>query len=136
MRARFFGPEASTKKTRNDLIAKLAAMSIMISIFGTFPQSQNYSNSITRRSMRFCIPLRNHRMIGRLATRRPILLSMQMALNLLEAARAFSPGARFILHRQTKFTATRRIGCRCANCRSGGKSSRFKDKIDKLIYGL
>jgi CDP-paratose 2-epimerase len=52
MRARFFGSEASTKKTRNELIAKVRGYEHHDLDIRDVPQSQNYSNSITARSMR------------------------------------------------------------------------------------
>ena len=52
MRARFFGPEASTKKTRDDLIAKVRNYEHYDLEFGTPPQSQSYSDAIAARSMR------------------------------------------------------------------------------------
>jgi NAD(P)-dependent dehydrogenase (short-subunit alcohol dehydrogenase family) len=79
MRARFFGKEASTKKTRDDLIANVPRYEIVTSIFETRMRLRAYFNAIAARSMRLCIRHHNHRMTGRLAIRILILRSMQMA---------------------------------------------------------
>jgi CDP-paratose 2-epimerase len=124
MRARFFGPEASTKKTRDDLSAKVR-------------NYEHYDLDIRDASAVADLFKRHRGKIDAVvhtasqpshdwAARDPqtdFTVNANGTLNLLEAARKFSPEAPFILHRQIKFTATCRIGCRWANCRSGGKSS-------------
>ena len=52
MRARFFGPEASTKKTRDDLSAKVRNHDHYDLDIRDASASQTYSNAIAERSMR------------------------------------------------------------------------------------
>jgi hypothetical protein len=75
----FFGKEASTKKTRDDLIANVPRLSIVTSIFEMLLRLQGYFNAIAAGSMQLCIRHHNNRMTGRLAIRILILRSTQMA---------------------------------------------------------
>src|SRR6266487_2627907 len=80
MRAQFFGAEASTKKTRDDLIANVPSyehydldIRDASAVAELFKCHRGHIEAIVRTR------LRSHRMIGRLAIHRPILELMQTA---------------------------------------------------------
>ena len=97
MRAQFFGPEASTKKTRDDLIAKVAAYehhSIDIrdesAVTGLFKQHRGKIDAIVHTASQ---PSHDW------AAREPqtdFTVNANGTLNLLEAARNFCPEAPFV----------------------------------------
>src|SRR6266404_9753673 len=123
MRAQFFGAEASTKKTRDDLIANL--------------RGYEYHNLDIRDASAVAELFKCHR--GHIeaivhtasqpshdwAARDPqtdFRVNANGTLNLLEAAREFCPEAPFIFVSTNKSMATRRIGYRYVNYRNAGKS--------------
>ena len=77
MRAQFFGAEASTKKSRDDLIANVRDYEHHDLDIRDASAVVTYSNTIGAKSMPLCIRPRNRPMIGRLAILRPIFRSMQ-----------------------------------------------------------
>jgi len=116
MCARFFGPEASTKKTRDDLIAKVRnyehyGLDIRdaSAVAELFKRHRGKIDAIVHTASQ-----PSHDWADR-DSQTDFTVNANGTLNLLEAARKFSP--------QAAFSFTRPIGCRCANCRSGGKSS-------------
>jgi len=120
MRAQFFGAEASTKKTRDNLIANVRGYehhNIDIRdgrvVGELFNQHHGKIDAIV------------HRTIGRRAIHRPISRSTRMAhLICWRRQEILVPKRPLFLHQQIKFTGIPRTVCRCANLRNAGKSSR------------
>ena len=80
MRAQFFGAEASTKKTRDDLIANVRGYDHYdLDIRDASAVAELFKNLFTEKSMRLFIRPHNRHMIGRPAILKPILPLMQMA---------------------------------------------------------
>lgn len=96
MRTQFFGAEASTKQIRDDLIAKVPGYDHYDLDIGTLPQSQTYSNVMAERSMRFVHTASqpSHDQAAR-DPQIDFTVNANGTLNLLEAARRFSPEAPF-----------------------------------------
>jgi CDP-paratose 2-epimerase len=79
MRAQFFGVEASTKKTRDNLIGDVRGYDHYDLDIRDASAVAELFKSYSGKSMRLCIRPHNHHMIGRPAIRKPILRLMQMA---------------------------------------------------------
>ena len=125
MRSRFFGAEASTRRTRDELCARRSATtSITISISGMRAASLIFSSSIGAdiAAVVHTAAQPSHDWAAR-DPQTDFTVNANGTLNLLEAAREFARKRRSSSPRRTKSTATRRTGCRCASCRCAGKSS-------------
>ena len=125
MRKRFFGEEASTRRTRDELLANVPDYQHHeIDIRDAAAVNDSFPGSTAGAWRRSCTPRRSRRTIGQRAIRRWTLRSMPTARSICSKRREISARKRpsFLL-RRTRSTATRRTACRCANCHRVGKSN-------------
>jgi len=122
MRAKFFGAQASTKKMRVDLISNFRDyehhdldIRDAAAVMDLFKQHRGTIEAIVHTASQ-----PSHDWAAR-DPQTDFTVNANGTLNLLEAARTFSPEAPFISRQRTKSMATRRTVCRCANSRNAGK---------------
>src|SRR6266404_6770327 len=123
MRAEFFGAEASTKSSRDDLVANVRGyehhnidIRDVTAVTELFKQHRGKIDAVVHTASQ-----PSHDWAAR-DPQTDFTVNANGTLNLLEAARQFCPEAPFIFVSTNKSMATRRIGYRYVNYRNAGKS--------------
>ena len=116
MRKEFFGAEASTKKTRDDLIANVSGyehhdldIRDTVAVTELFKRHSDSIGAIVHTASQ-----PSHDWAAR-DPQTDFTVNANGTLNLLKPPDSFLRRRRLFLHRRTKSMATRRIVCRCAN---------------------
>ena len=125
MRKRFFGEEASTRKTRDELLASVPAYqhheidirdaAAVNEVFKTHGRGLRGDRAHRRATIARLGGARSRRWISRSTPTARSTCSKQRETSVRKR--------RLFLLRRTRSTATHRIACRCANCRCAGRSS-------------
>ncbi len=123
MRSRFFGPEASTRKIRDQLVREISQyerhdidIRDASTVANLFAQNWGTIQAVVHTAAQ-----PSHDWAAR-DPQTDFTVNANGTLNLLEAARQNCPEAPFVLSRRTRFTAIPRIACRCGNWKRAGRS--------------